>query len=71
MKKMEAPRFSAVYAGLGIVLWLVLAGIDIADNGASWRTVGYALLLAGSIFIFVRAIDTLRRQKSEGRVDGT
>ncbi|MCY1676880.1 hypothetical protein OVA06_19605 [Pseudarthrobacter sp. SL88] len=67
MKRMEAPRFSAVYAGLGIVLWLVLAGIDIADNGASWRTAAYALLLAGSIFLFVRAINTLRGQKSERR----
>lgn len=70
MKRMEAPRFSAVYAGLGIMLWLVLAGIDIADNGASWRTVAYALLLAGSVFLFVRAINTLRGQKSERRQTG-
>ncbi|MET3367385.1 UNVERIFIED_CONTAM: hypothetical protein ABIE34_000606 [Jeotgalibacillus campisalis] len=67
MKRMEAPRFSAVYAGLGIMLWLVLAGTDITDNGASWRTVAYALLLGGSIYIFVRAINTLRSQKSERR----
>jgi hypothetical protein len=67
VKRLEAPRFSTVYAGLGIVLWLVLAGTDIADNGASWRTVAYALLLAGSIYIFVRAINTLRSQKTERR----
>lgn len=49
-------------AGLGIVLWLVLGLIDIADNGASWRTVAYALLEAGAIYVFVRAIGTLRRK---------
>lgn len=67
MKRMEAPRFSTVYAGLGILLWLVLAGIDVADNGASWRTVAYALLLAGSFYIFVRAISTLRSERTERR----
>ncbi|MCU1531793.1 MAG: hypothetical protein JWO49_1364 [Arthrobacter sp.] len=67
MKRMEAPRFSTVYAGLGILLWLVLAGIDVADNGASWRTVAYALLLAGSMYIFVRAISTLRSERTERR----
>lgn len=67
MKKIEAPRTWAVYAGLGIVLWLVLGAIDFANNGASWRTVAYALLEAGSIFAFLRAISTLRRERTEGR----
>lgn len=67
VKRMEAPRFSAGYAGLGILLWLVLAGIDVAHNGASWRTVAYALLVAGSVYVFVRAISTLRNERSQRR----
>ena len=67
VKKIEAPRTWAVYAGVGIVLWLVLGAIDFANNGASWRTVAYALLEAGSIYPFVRAISTLRRERTEGR----
>jgi hypothetical protein len=44
MRQIEAPRTSAAWAFLGIVLWLVLVLIDMANNGASWRTVAYALL---------------------------
>lgn len=65
MKSIEAPRTWAVYSGLGIVLWLVLGLIDVAENGASWRTVAYALLEAGSIYAFVRAIGTLRRERTD------
>lgn len=64
MRQIEAPRTSAVWAGLGIVLWLVLGLIDIADNGASWRTVAYALLEAGAIYVFVRALSTLRHRRT-------
>ena len=67
VKKIEAPRTWAVYAGVGIILWLVLGAIDIANNGVSWRTVAYALLEAGAIYAFVRAIITLRRERTEGR----
>lgn len=67
MKRMEAPRTWAVYAGIGIVLWLVLGVIDFASNGASWRTVAYALLEAGSVYPFLRAISILRRERTEGR----
>jgi hypothetical protein len=61
VRRIEAPRTSAVWAGLGILLWLVLGLIE---NGASWRTVAYALLLAGSIYVFVRAISTLRGRRT-------
>lgn len=67
VKKIEAPRTWAVYAGFGSVLWLLLGAIDFANNGASWRTVAYALLEAGSIYRFLRAISTLRRERTEGR----
>jgi hypothetical protein len=64
MREMEAPRTSAVWAGLGIVLWLVLGLTDMADHGASWRTAAYALLEAGAIYVFVRAIGALRNRRT-------
>lgn len=63
MRQIEAPRTSAVWAGLGIVLWLVLGLIDLADNGVSWRTIAYALLEAMAIYVFVTAIGTLRHRR--------
>ncbi|KQQ98666.1 hypothetical protein ASF72_00485 [Arthrobacter sp. Leaf141] len=67
MKKIEAPRTWAVYAGIGIVLWVVFGAIDFANNGASWRTIAYALLEAGSIYLLFRAISTLKRERTQGR----
>ncbi len=67
MKKIEAPRTWAVYAGIGIVLWVVFSAIDFANNGASWRTIAYALLEAGSIYLLFRAISTLKRERTQGR----
>ena len=54
----------AVYAGLGIVLWLTFGLLDVAENAASWRTVAYFIMAAASLYMFVRAIDTLRRRKA-------
>lgn len=64
MRIVEAPRAVAVWAGLGIVLWLMLGLLDVMENGVSWRTAAYALLEAGSIYLFVRAISTLGRRRT-------
>ena len=64
MKVLEAPRTWVVYAGLGTVLWLTFGLLDVASNAASWRTIAYLLMAAASLYMFARAVGTIRRRKA-------
>lgn len=64
---LEAPRTVAVYAGLGTVLWLTFGLLDLMSNAASWRTIAYFLMAAASVYMFVRAISTIRRRRAPQR----
>lgn len=62
MKPLEAPRAWVVYAGAGTALWLALALVDWMSGNATWRIIAYLLLAVGSIYMFLRALSTMRRR---------
>jgi membrane protein implicated in regulation of membrane protease activity len=51
-----------VYAGIGTVLWLVLALSDWLPGNVRWRIIAYLVLAVASIYMFVRALSSVRRQ---------
>lgn len=70
MKSLEAPKTWIVYGGLGTLLWLTLAVTEWASGGSDWRGILYGLLTAGSIYMIVRALLTLRsRTRANSGID--
>lgn len=64
MRPLEAPRTVLVFAGVGTLLWLVFGILDLASGAAPWRIVAYFLIAAVSLYMFIRAVSTLRRRRS-------
>lgn len=60
MKPLEYPRVTLVWGGVGVVLFLALGLIDAVSGAPAFRVAGYFLLLIGAIYIFVRALVTIR-----------
>ena len=60
MKPLQAPRTWMVYAGLGTLLWLTLAFVDWSSGNVTWRITAYLVLAVASIYMFFRALITLR-----------
>lgn len=67
MKPLEAPRAWLVYAAVGTVLWLTFGLLDLISAAAAWRIVAYFLMAAASLYMFARAVSTVRRRKGPDR----
>ena len=66
MKPLEAPRAWMIYAGIGTVLWLVLALLDWLSGYVTWRIIAYLLLAVASIYMLFRALGSVRRRSRPG-----
>jgi hypothetical protein len=47
-----------------MLLWLVFGVLDLASGAAPWRIVAYFLMAGVSLYMFIRAVSTLRRRRS-------
>lgn len=66
MNPLEYPRVSLVWGGVGVVLFLTLALMEVASGALTFRVAAYLVLLIGATYIFVRALMTVLG-KTRGR----
>ena len=62
MKLLETPHAWMVYAGVGMMLWLAFAIGDWMSGHVTWRIFAYLLLAVGAIYMFLRALSSMRRK---------
>lgn len=63
MKPIEAPRTLLVFAGLGTFMWLAFGLMELFSDDASWRMYAYFLMAAGSLYVSLRAVQTIRQAR--------